>query len=60
MAIPFTEMVKDFHPDQLKTAQWKINFYRINRDKSPLQYMAWSPTEGSFHRPGRFGVVVFR
>ena len=60
MTIPFSEIVKDFHPDQLKNAAWKINFYRINRDSSPLQYLAWSPTQGSFHQPGKFGTIVFR
>lgn len=60
MAIPFAEIAKDFHPDQLKEAAWRINFYRINRDASPLQLMAWSPTQGSFHQPGKFGRIIFR
>ncbi len=60
IAVPLAELVEDFHPDQLKKAEWKINFYRINRDKSPLQYMAWSPTQGSFHQPDKFGRIIFR
>ena len=60
IAVPFAELVEDFHPDQLKKAEWKINFYRINRDESPLQYMAWSPTQGSFHQPDKFGRIIFR
>ncbi|MEM7656579.1 MAG: carbohydrate-binding family 9-like protein [Bacteroidota bacterium] len=60
VAIPFAEIAADFHPDQLADAAWKINFYRINRDASPLLYMAWSPTQGSFHQPEKFGTIVFR
>lgn len=60
MAIPFAEIAEDFHPDQLPQSAWRINFYRINRDGSPLQYLAWSPTQGSFHQPGKFGTVIFR
>lgn len=59
IAIPFAEIAPGFHPDQLKDAAWKINFYRINQDASPLKYMAWSPTQGSFHKPERFGTVIF-
>ncbi|MEZ5038723.1 MAG: carbohydrate-binding family 9-like protein [Saprospiraceae bacterium] len=60
MAIPFAEIAKDFNPDQLPLANWKINFYRINRDASPLKYMAWRPTQGSFHQPQKFGQLIFR
>jgi LmbE family N-acetylglucosaminyl deacetylase len=60
IAIPFAEISADFHSDQLSLAKWKINFYRINHDDSPLQYLSWSPTLGSFHRPGRFGTLIFR
>ena len=60
IAVPLKELMEDFHPDKLKRASWKINFYRINRDKSPLQYMAWSPTQGSFHQPDKFGRIIFR
>ena len=60
MAIPLAELMEDFDPQKLKHASWKINFYRINRDKSPLQYMAWSPTQGSFHQPDKFGRIIFR
>lgn len=60
VAIPFAEIVEDFDPEQLAAAEWRINLYRINRDASPLLYMAWSPTEGSFHKPERFGRIIFR
>lgn len=60
MAIPLAEIARDFRLDQLPNSAWRINFYRINHDDSPLEYMAWSPTEGSFHKPERFGRIVFR
>jgi hypothetical protein len=60
MAIPFAEIAEDFSPDQLPLANWKINFYRINRDASPLKYMSWRPTQGSFHQPKKFGQLIFR
>jgi len=59
IAIPFEELLKDFEPEKLSTYNWAINFYRINQDGGPLKYMAWSPTEGSFHQPTRFGTLVF-
>ena len=59
IAIPFSELVDNFHPEKLSEYKWKINFYRINRDTSELQFMSWSPTEGSFHRPERFGQLTF-
>ncbi|MCB0841560.1 MAG: carbohydrate-binding family 9-like protein, partial [Bacteroidetes bacterium] len=60
MAIPFKEIAKDFHPDQLAEAAWRINFYRLNQDESVFKYLAWSPTQGTFHQPGKFGWVIFR
>lgn len=60
MAIPLDEIAKDFKPEQLRAARWRINFYRINHDASPIEYMSWSPTQGSFHKPERFGTIIFR
>lgn len=60
IAIPFAEIAQGFHPYQLQDADWKINFYRINQDASPLKYMAWSPTQGSFHQPEKFGTIIFK
>jgi LmbE family N-acetylglucosaminyl deacetylase len=60
MAIPFAGLVKNFDPDQLKDFNWRINFYRISEDGIPLRYMAWSPTQGSFHQPEKFGQIIFR
>jgi hypothetical protein len=40
--------------------RWKINYFRINRDKGKRtgEY-AWSPTNNGFHVPTRFGVLTF-
>lgn len=59
IAIPFSELVRDFNPDQLKDFSWKINFYRLNQDASGPSEFAWSPTQGSFHQPSKFGTIVF-
>jgi LmbE family N-acetylglucosaminyl deacetylase len=60
IAIPFADLDKNFSADQLKSYNWKINFYRINEDGTPLQYMAWSQMQGSFHQPDKFGRIIFR
>ena len=60
IALPLKELVADYHPDKLSSYQWDINFYRINDDDSEMKYMAWSPTEGSFHQPTKFGKIIFR
>ena len=59
IAIPLTELIDDYQYDKLADYKWKINFYRINQDASELKYMSWSPTEGSFHKPERFGTLLF-
>jgi len=59
MAIPFTELVENYQPEQVSTYQWRINFYRINSDAHPLKLIAWLPTGGSFHRPEKFGKLTF-
>jgi hypothetical protein len=60
MAIPFTSLVNNFKGIDPEKMRWKINFYRINRDKGKMtgEY-AWSPTNGSFHLPSWFGVLTF-
>jgi hypothetical protein len=41
--------------------EWRVNFYRIDRPQNaPRELSAWSPTGvGTFHQPGRFGVLQF-
>lgn len=60
MAIPWAEIVTDYEASQLAKANWRINFYRINVDEQQKLYQAWSPTQGSFHQPEKFGHVIFR
>lgn len=60
MAIPIDEIVEDFNKKTLKSAKWKINFYRIDRDADGPVYYAWSPTHGRFHKPKVFGKLIFR
>ncbi|MBN2411927.1 carbohydrate-binding family 9-like protein [candidate division KSB1 bacterium] len=58
--IPFADLVKDFKFDDLKKAEWKINFYRLDRDHDGPSSYAWSPTFGRFHKPSVFGSLVFK
>jgi hypothetical protein len=60
IAVPFSEIEEGFDPSKLSDYHWKINFYRINQDEHGPAYFAWSPTEGSFHKPERFGEIMFR
>jgi len=46
--------------------EWRFNFYRYERireagvETGVIEYSAWSPVgEINFHRPDRFGIVVF-
>lgn len=42
---------------------WRINLYRIERSGGQEEYSAWSAVPGghvSFHRPERFGRLIFR
>ena len=58
LAIPFAAL------GSLQTGagvEWRANFCRIDRPKGrERELSAWSPTFcGTFHSPGRFGVVEF-
>ncbi|HEC44311.1 hypothetical protein LCGC14_2932710 [marine sediment metagenome] len=60
MAIPFTSLESDFNIEQIKEYNWRINFYRLDRDDlGPTSY-AWSPTFTRFHTPSKFGTIIFR
>ncbi len=40
--------------------KFRVNLYRIDRDRDGDEYSAWSPTgEINFHRPDKFGEFVF-
>jgi hypothetical protein len=60
IAIPFRDMVEDFQGIVPGETEWRINFYRINRDRDAARFgHAWSPTGTHFHNPGAFGYLVF-
>jgi len=58
--LPFTDLVEDFKIKDLKKYEWKINFYRIDRDADGPVHYAWSPTFGRFHNPSVFGTLMFK
>lgn len=60
MAIPFKNLIQDYNYHNLTKLSWKINFYRINRDKNKnTEGFAWSPTYSGFHKPAKFGTLIF-
>ena len=58
--IPFIDLKDDFKFKDVQKYEWKINFYRIDRDADGSVNYAWSPTFGSFHKPSVFGTLVFK
>jgi len=59
MAIPMKYLTAKFDPER----PWRANFFRIEGDKEPRFYSAWSPTyspKPNFHVPSAFGMLVFR
>lgn len=40
--------------------EWRVGLYRIERpENADPQFLAWAPTQNSFHEPERFGTVRF-
>ena len=59
MALPLTSLTTRFDPKD----PWRANFFRIEGEKEPRFYAAWSPTHSpkpNFHVPSAFGRLVFR
>ena len=59
LAVPMKSLTAQFDPKQ----SWRANFFRIEGDKEPRFYAAWSPTHSpkpNFHVPSAFGTLVFR
>jgi translocator protein len=59
MAIPMKYLTTHFDP----RLPWRANFYRIEGEKEPRFYSAWSPTyspKPNFHVPAAFGTLLFR
>lgn len=61
MAIPLKEILPEGEQVYVGDS-WRAQFYRIERPKdstdATAEFQAWSPTD-TFHRPERFGVIVF-
>jgi alpha-galactosidase len=59
LAIPMKSLTPRFDPWQ----SWRVNFYRVEGEKEPRFYSAWSPTfspQPNFHVPAAFGKLLFR
>lgn len=59
LAIPMKSLTGRFDPQR----PWRANFFRIEGQKEPRFYSAWSPTRSpkpNFHVPSAFGVLEFR
>lgn len=61
LAIPIQQILPDGEQVYVGDA-WRAQFYRIERAKdttdATAEFQAWSPTD-TFHRPERFGVILF-
>jgi alpha-galactosidase len=58
LAIPMPSLASNFDP----SAEWRVNFYRVEGPSEPRFYSAWSPTmtpQPNFHVPEAFGRLVF-
>jgi alpha-galactosidase len=59
LCIPMKSLALNFDPAR----EWRVNFFRVEGEKEPRFYSAWSPTnspEPNFHVPAAFGMLVFR
>jgi alpha-galactosidase len=58
LAIPMPSLTTHFDPEKI----WRANFYRVEGNAEPRQYMAWQPThtpQPNFHVPKAFGTLRF-
>ena len=58
MALPLEDVVTAPHIPPRSGDRWRANLYRVERRPSRAS-LAWSPTVRDFHRPDRFGDLVF-
>jgi alpha-galactosidase len=59
LALPLASLTTRLDPQKI----WRVNFYRVEGEREPRFYSAWSPThtpKPNFHVPARFGKLVFR
>lgn len=60
IAISFKDLIENSKKLNFKDIQWKINYYRINKDRNERPgWYAWSPTGSHFHVPSKFGILKF-
>ena len=58
LAIPIRSITANFDP----SAEWRVNFYRVEGQTEPRFYSAWRPTntpQPNFHVPAAFGSFRF-
>jgi alpha-galactosidase len=58
LAIPMQALTASFDP----SADWQVNFFRVEGTAEPRHYMAWQPTHSpqpNFHVPSAFGRMRF-
>jgi len=58
IALPVEDVVPAPNTPPKPGDRWLFNMYRVEKKPSPAG-LAWSPTGGDFHRPHRFGQIVF-
>lgn len=59
LAIPMRSLTPRFDPAKI----WRANFYRVEGNSEPRQYLAWQPTHSpqpNFHVPKKFGSLRFK
>jgi alpha-galactosidase len=59
LAVPMSSLTPAFSPDK----EWRVNFFRVEGEREPRFYSAWSPTHSpqpNFHVPEAFGRLIFR
>lgn len=58
LSLPLRSLTDKFDP----TVPWRANFYRVEGEAEPRQYLAWRPThtpQPNFHVPECFGILRF-
>ncbi len=58
IALPTEDVVPAVNTPPKPGDRWLFNMYRVEKKPTPAG-LAWSPTGGDFHRPNRFGQIVF-
>lgn len=59
LAIPFSEMVGRGRRPPKAGDCWRANIFRLDKNKTGSQSMAWQPTAGDFHDLNAFGRLCF-